>query len=208
MIKIISRNKVNQREDVIMKIPQILKKLLQLTKNLLGKRKTVSIENNHGNISNQNSFSFGLKTAVSSTINNTTVQRQSEMQIREEKLVKGQKLYKDLLKYRNDIYGINPRKLPDVDDEALKKLQDSIELNINLLKDDYPDLCNYAQNVVNSIKTYQDWATPYGIMKNNKTDNDSNKNYNQICNKVNDATEELFNSFDIYSQEHKKKFLI
>lgn len=189
-----------------MKIPQILKKLLQLTKSLLGKRKTVSIENNHGNISNQKSFSFGLNNAVSSTINNTTVQKQSEMQNREEKLVKEQKLYNDLLKYYNDIYVINYMKLPYVDDEALKKLQSSIKLNISLLKDDYPDLCNYAQNLVDSINTYRVWATAYGIMKINKTDNDSNKKYNQICNKVNDATEEIFNSFSIYSQEHRKNF--
>ncbi|MDT2898851.1 hypothetical protein [Lactococcus lactis] len=189
-----------------MKIPQILKKIPQLAKSLLGKRKPVSIENNHGNISNQKSFFFGLTNTGSSTIHNTTVQQQSEMQNREEKLVKEQKLYNDLLKYKNDIYGIDPRKLPDVDDEALKKLQDSIKLNINLLQDDYPDVCNYAQNVVDSINTYRMWATPYGNMKINKTDNDSNKNYNQICKNVDDATEELFNSFDIYSQEHKKIF--
>lgn len=116
-------------------------------------------------------------------------------------------LYDNLLAYRNEVFAIDPLHLFLIDNKpAYKKkiraINDNINKAIEVLREDYPELCNLAKKVSSDINSYYDVAVIYGKMKNDNVN--SGAHYNYVCHLMDENTENVYKSTDAYINEHTK----
>lgn len=210
-------------------ITDYLKKIL--TK-IFGGKPTVSNTDSNGNINlsgndNTNSNNNNNNTSNSNNNNNNVTNNQTinnfqaENQINnmynniKEDTIKHKKdmfrlkndLYDNMLKYRNEVAAIDPLHLFLIyDNSAYKAKIRAINANINeaieLLKEDYPELCNIAKKVSSDISSYYSTAVIYGKMKFDNIN--SGLHYNDICKRMDQKIANLDKSIDDYITEHRK----
>lgn len=116
-------------------------------------------------------------------------------------------LYDNMLKYRNEVAAIDPLRLFLIDDNSAYRAKiRAINVNINeaieLLKEDYPELCNIAKKVSSDISSYYATAVIYGNMKFDNIN--SGLYYNDICKRMDQKIANLDKSIDDYITEHRK----
>lgn len=116
-------------------------------------------------------------------------------------------LYDNLLNYRNEIFAIDPLHLFLINNkpgykEKIRAINDNINEAIELLSEDYPELCNLAKKVSSDINSYYDEALIYGNLKYDNIN--SGTQYNAVCLRMDEKTENLYKSINDYINEHRK----
>jgi len=116
-------------------------------------------------------------------------------------------LYENMLKYREAVAAIDPLHLFLIDNksaykEKIRVINDNINEAIELLKEDYPELCNIAKKVSSDISYYYATAVIYGKMKFDNTN--SGPHYNDVYKCMDQKIENLDKSIDDYINEHRK----
>lgn len=205
---------------MIKSITDYFKKIL--TK-IFGGKPTVSNTDSNGNINFSGNDNSNSNNNNNNVTNNQTIDNfQTENQINniynniKEDPTKHKKkdmfrlkneLYDNMLKYRNEVAGISPLRLFSIDDNsAYKEKIRAINANINeaieLLKEDYPELCNIAKKVSSDISSYYATAVIYGQMKFDNIN--SGPHYNDVCKRMDQKIANLDKSIDDYITEHRK----
>lgn len=116
-------------------------------------------------------------------------------------------LYDNMLKYQKEVAAIDPLHLFLIDDNsAYKEKIRAINANINeaieLLKEDYPELCNIAKKVSSDISSYYATAVIYGKMKFDNIN--SGPHYDDVCKRMDQKIANLDKSIADYITEHRK----
>lgn len=174
--------------------------------------------NNNTNNSNNNNYINNYN----STTNNT---KKTELETKKEILTYKNNLYEHMLSYKKHIYGVSVLKLIDLDldqnfSENIKELEAKINIEIDLLKEHYPDLCELARQAVDSISSYRFRAIPYGILKkefvvenqkklnkeeyNKEEYNRLNKLYNQRSSEIVPYTYKVEDTFSEYMNANRQ----
>ncbi|MGA3476370.1 hypothetical protein ACA592_16410 [Lactiplantibacillus plantarum] len=161
--------------------------------------------NNNNNVTNNQPINnFQAENQINNMYNNIkedTIKHKKDMfRLKNE-------LYDNMLKYRNEVAAIDPLHLFLIDDNsAYKEKIRAINANINeaieLLKEDYPELCNIAKKVSSDISSYYATAVIYGKMKFDNIN--SGPHYNDVCKRMDQKIVNLDESIDDYITEHRK----
>lgn len=164
-----------------------------------------SNSNNNNNVTNNQTINnFQAENQINNMYNNIkedTIKRKKDMfRLKNE-------LYDNMLKYRNEVAAIDPLHLFLIDDNsAYKEKIRAINANINeaieLLKEDYPELCNIAKKVSSDISSYYATAVIYGKMKFDNIN--SGPHYNDVCKRMDQKIKNLDESITDYITEHRK----
>lgn len=94
----------------------------------------------------------------------------TELETKKEVLICKKNLYEHILSYKQHIFDVDVIRLADLDLnkdflDTIKELKKNIDIEIDLLKEHYPDLCELAKKAFNSISDYQSHAVSYGLLK-------------------------------------------
>lgn len=94
----------------------------------------------------------------------------TELETKKEVLICKKDLYGHILSYKQHIFDVDVIRLADLDLnkdflDTIKELKKNIDIEIDLLKEHYPDLCELAKKAFNSISDYQSHAVSYGLLK-------------------------------------------
>lgn len=159
-------------------ITEYLKKIL--TK-IFGGKPTVSntdsngntnLSGNNNNNNNNNNTSNSFNNNTNSIINNvdTINTQKTELETKKEILICKKDLYDHLLSYKQHIFDVDVIKLADLNLnkdflDTVTELKKNIGIEIDLLKEHYPELCELAKKAFNSISDYQLNAVSYGSLK-------------------------------------------
>lgn len=145
-------------------ISEYLNKIL--TK-LFGSKPTISSNDSKGsmNIIGNSNHDNNIDNSV-----NTYNTPKTELETKKEILICKKDLYEHILSYKQHIFDVDVRKLADLDLnknflDTIKELKKTIDIEIDLLKEHYPDLCELAKKAFNSISDYQLHAVSYGLLK-------------------------------------------
>lgn len=197
----------------------IVENLKKLFTKLFGSKPTINNTDSNGNsnLSGNNNTSNSNNNNNNNNIDNsvkTYNTPKTELETKKELLICKKDLYEHILSYRQSIYGIDPIKLADMDIDndfldAIKELQTNIDLEINLLKKYYPDLCVLAKNAFDSISNYYSVAVPYGILHRKVTlekndDKQIIKFYDERSSEISPLIEILNKSFTEYMIADRK----
>ncbi|NRO04895.1 hypothetical protein IMAU30005_01768 [Lactobacillus helveticus] len=101
---------------------------------------------------------------------NTYNTPKTELETKKEILICKKDLYEHILSYKQHIFDVDVIRLADLNSnknflDTIKELKKTIDIEIDLLKEHYPDLCELAKKTVNSISDYQLHAIYYGLLK-------------------------------------------
>ncbi|KGH89973.1 hypothetical protein [Oenococcus oeni] len=93
--------------------------------------------------------------------------------------------------------------------DKIKELETNINIEIDLLKEHYPDLCVLAKKAFNSISDYHSVAVSYGILKEKVTidktdDKEIIKLYNQRSSEIDPYEYKIDDSFIEYMNVNRK----
>ncbi len=145
-------------------ISEYLNKIL--TK-LFGSKPTISSNDSKGsmNIIGNSSHDNNIDNSV-----NTYNTPKTELETKKEILICKKDLYEHILSYKQHIFDVDVIRLADLNSnknflDTIKELKKTIDIEIDLLKEHYPDLCELAKKAVNSISDYQLHAIYYGLLK-------------------------------------------
>ena len=145
-------------------ISEYLNKIL--TK-LFGSKPTISSNDSKGsmNIIGNSNHDNNIDNSV-----NTYNTPKTELETTKEILICKKDLYEHILSYKHHIFDVDVKKLADLDLnknflDTIKELKKTIDIEIDLLKEHYPDLCELAKKAFNSISDYQLHAVSYGLLK-------------------------------------------
>ena len=145
-------------------ISEYLNKIL--TK-LFGSKPTISSNDSKGsmNIIGNSNHDNNIDNSV-----NTYNTPKTELETKKEILICKKELYEHILSYKQHIFGVDVIRLADLDLnknflDTIKELKKTIDIEIDLLKEHYPDLCELAKKAFNSISDYQLHAVSYGLLK-------------------------------------------
>lgn len=145
-------------------ISEYLNKIL--TK-LFGSKPTISSNDSKGsmNIIGNSNHDNNIDNSV-----NTYNTPKTELETKKEILICKKDLYEHILSYKQHIFDVDVIRLADLDLnknflDTIKELKKTIDIEIDLLKEHYPDLCELAKKAFNSISDYQLHAVSYGLLK-------------------------------------------
>ena len=145
-------------------ISEYLNKIL--TK-LFGSKPTISSNDSKGsmNIIGNSNHDNNIDNSV-----NTYNTPKTELETKKEILICKKDLYEHILSYKQHIFDVDVIRLADLDLnknflDTIKELKKTIDIEIDLLKKHYPDLCELAKKAFNSISDYQLHAVSYGLLK-------------------------------------------
>ena len=145
-------------------ISEYLNKIL--TK-LFGSKPTISSNDSKGsmNIIGNSNHDNNIDNSV-----NTYNTPKTELETTKEILICKKDLYEHILSYKQHIFDVDVIRLADLDLnknflDTIKELKKTIDIEIDLLKEHYPDLCELAKKAFNSISDYQLHAVSYGLLK-------------------------------------------
>ena len=143
-------------------ISEYLNKIL--TK-LFGSKPTISSNDSKGsmNIIGNSNHDNNIDNSV-----NTYNTPKTELETKKEILICKKDLYEHILSYKQHIFDVDVIRLADLDLnknflDTIKELKKTIDIEIDLLKEHYPDLCELAKKAFNSISDYQLHAVSYGL---------------------------------------------
>lgn len=189
-------------------ITDYLKKIL--TK-IFGSKPTISNTNSNRNttFSGNNNSNNNINNSV-----NTYNTPKTELETRKEILICKKNLYEHILSYKEHIYDVDVIKLVELEQnqnflDEIKELQTNINIEIDLLKEHYPDLCVLAKKAFDSISDYHCVAVPYGILKEKVTiyktdDKKIIKLYNQRSSEIDPYEYKIDDSFVEYMNADRK----
>ena len=145
-------------------ISEYLNKIL--TK-LFGSKPTISSNDSKGsmNIIGNSNHDNNIDNSV-----NTYNTPKTELETKKEILICKKDIYEHILSYKQHIFDVDVIRLADLDLnknflDTIKELKKTIDIEIDLLKEHYPDLCELAKKAFNSISDYQLHAVSYGLLK-------------------------------------------
>lgn len=169
---------MGENEKMLKSITEYLNKIF--TK-LFGSKPTVSNTDSNGNTNlsgNNNTINNNNSNNINSNINSNNINNsvntyntpKTELETKKEILICKKDLYKHILSYKQHIFDVDVIRLADLDLnkdflDTIKELKKTIDIEINLLKEHYPDLCELAKKAFNSISDYQSHAVSYGLLK-------------------------------------------
>ena len=121
--------------------------------------------NNNNNINSNNNINNNINNSV-----NTYNTPKTELETKKEILICKKDLYEHILSYKQHIFDVDVIRLadPDLNKNFLGKIEElkkNIGIEIDLLKEHYPELCELAKKAFNSISDYQLNAVSYGLLK-------------------------------------------
>ncbi|ORI91752.1 hypothetical protein [Leuconostoc mesenteroides] len=121
--------------------------------------------NNNNNINSNNNSNNNINTSV-----NTYNTPKTELETKKEILICKKDLYEHILSYKQHIFDVDVIRLADLDLNKnflgkIEELKKNIGIEIDLLKEHYPELCELAKKAFNSISDYQLNAVSYGLLK-------------------------------------------
>lgn len=189
-------------------ITDYLKKIL--TK-IFGGKPTISNTNSNRNttFSGNNNSNNNINNSV-----NTYNTPKTELETRKEILICKKNLYEHILSYKEHIYDVDVIKLVELEQnqnflDEIKELQTNINIEIDLLKEHYPDLCVLAKKAFDSISDYHFVAVPYGILKEKVTiyktdDKKIIELYNQRSSEIDPYEYKIDDSFVEYMNADRK----
>lgn len=145
-------------------ISEYLNKIL--TK-LFGSKPTISSNDSKGSMNIIGNSNHDIKIDNSVHTYNTP---KTELETKKEVLICKKDLYEHILSYKQHIFDVDVIRLADLDLnkdflDTIKELKKTIDIEIDLLKEHYPDLCELAKKAFNSISDYQSHAVSYGLLK-------------------------------------------
>ncbi|MHA5200870.1 hypothetical protein R5R45_01785 [Oenococcus oeni] len=186
-----------------------LKKIFNFFKKLFGSKSNINNENSNQNI---NITGSNNKVSKDTIVNNNTPK--TELETRKEILTYKNNLYKHILSYKENIYDVDVIKLAELEQDQnfldkIKELETNINIEIDLLKEHYPDLCVLAKKAFNSISDYHSVAVSYGILKEKVTidktdDKEIIKLYNQRSSEIDPYEYKIDDSFIEYMNANRK----
>lgn len=170
---------MGENEKMLKSITEYLNKIF--TK-LFGSKPTVSNTDSNGNtnlsgnnntINNNNSNNNNNNINSNNNINNsvnTYNTPKTELETKKEILICKKDLYEHILSYKQHIFDVDVISLADLDLNKnflgkIEELKKNIGIEIDLLKEHYPELCELAKKAFNSISDYQLNAVSYGLLK-------------------------------------------
>lgn len=209
---------MGENKIMLKSITEYLNKIL--TK-LFGSKPTISSNDSKGsmNITGNSNHDNNIDNSV-----NTYNTPKTELETKKEILIYKSELYKHMLSYRQHIFEVDVRRLADLDvnkehSDYIKELENNINIEIDLLKIHYPDLCELAKTAFNSISNYHSQAIPYGILKDKITflaqreleNEEDKKDYDRLMSLYNQRSSEIEpykckveDSFVAYMNENRK----
>ncbi|MCT0192021.1 hypothetical protein EFM10_01800 [Lactobacillus helveticus] len=179
--------------------------------NLSGNDNNNSNNNNNNVTNNQTIDNFQAENQINNIYNNINNMynniKEDKIKYKKDMFRLKNELYDNMLKYRNEVAAIDPLHLFLIDDNsAYKEKIRAINANINeaieLLKEDYPELCNIAKKVSSDISSYYATAVIYGKMKFDNIN--SGPHYNDVCKRMDQKIANLDKSIADYITEHRK----
>lgn len=170
---------MGENEKMLKSITEYLNKIF--TK-LFGSKPTVSNTDSNGNTnfsgnnntinntnSNNNNNNINSNNNINNSVNTYNTPK-TELETKKEILICKKDLYEHILSYKQHIFDVDVIRLADLDLnknflDTIKELKKTIDIEIDLLKEHYPDLCELAKKAFNSISDYQLNAVSYGLLK-------------------------------------------
>lgn len=158
----------------------IIEYLNKILTKLFGGKPTVSNTDSNGNINLSGNDNTNNNTSNNTSNSNNNIDNsvntyntpKTELEIKREILIYKKDLYDHILKYKQHIFDVDVTRLAELYSDknfpdTIEELKKNIVIEIDLLKEHYPDLCELAKKAFNSISDYQLNAVFYGILKEN-----------------------------------------
>lgn len=166
---------MGENEKMLKSITEYLNKIF--TK-LFGSKPTVSNTDSNGNTnfsgnnntnSNNNNNNINSNNNINNSVNTYNTPK-TELETKKEILICKKDLYEHILSYKQHIFDVDVIRLADLDLNKnflgkIEELKKNIGIEIDLLKEHYPELCELAKKAFNSISDYQLNAVSYGLLK-------------------------------------------
>lgn len=170
---------MGENEKMLKSITEYLNKIF--TK-LFGSKPTVSNTDSNGNTnfsgnnntinntnSNNNNNNINSNNNINNSVNTYNTPK-TELETKKEILICKKDLYEHILSYKQHIFDVDVIRLADLDLNKnflgkIEELKKNIGIEIDLLKEHYPELCELAKKAFNNISDYQLNAVSYGLLK-------------------------------------------